>query len=381
MKKQKICIIGDGLSGLSAALILSKLDIEVDFVIKSAQKNNINDPRTTAISPSNYNFISKYLNTNDLNTFWGCKSINLFYEKSEKLINFLNFSESNKNILYIARNNNLKKILFKKIESKKNIRIINSEIKKIDIKKTQVLIKNKFINYDLILLCLGKNSKIIAEFLGKRIIEQNIKEIAFTSVVKHNSKILDPKQYFLKEGPLAILPIDEKTFSFVWSVSSTYKNINVEKFVNLKLNKILGKNVKVSFKKPMIFPISFKFNSNFSQYNSIVLGDGSYNVHPVAGQGFNLILRDIIYLFQLIENNQSLGLQIKDSLIFKKFVKSRKPENLLFGLGISFTNNFFKYNKNILPVKEFVLKDINNFKFLKQLSMKISDKGIFQSLK
>ena len=89
----------------------------------------------------------------------------------------------------------------------------------------------------------------------------------------------------------------------------------------------------------------------------------------------------MIYLFQLIENNQSLGLQIKDSLIFKKFVKSRKPENLLFGLGISFTNNFFKYNKNILPVKELVLKDINNFKFLKQLSMKISDKGIFQSLK
>ena len=38
MKKQKICIIGDGLSGLSAALILSKLDVEVDLVIKKNDK-------------------------------------------------------------------------------------------------------------------------------------------------------------------------------------------------------------------------------------------------------------------------------------------------------------------------------------------------------
>ena len=38
MKKQKICIIGDGLSGLTAALALSNLDIEVDFIIKNIQE-------------------------------------------------------------------------------------------------------------------------------------------------------------------------------------------------------------------------------------------------------------------------------------------------------------------------------------------------------
>ena len=38
MKKQKICVIGDGLSGLTAALALSNLDIEVDFIIKNIQE-------------------------------------------------------------------------------------------------------------------------------------------------------------------------------------------------------------------------------------------------------------------------------------------------------------------------------------------------------
>ena len=38
MKKQKICVIGDGLSGLTAALVLSNLDIDVDFITKNKQE-------------------------------------------------------------------------------------------------------------------------------------------------------------------------------------------------------------------------------------------------------------------------------------------------------------------------------------------------------
>ena len=68
-------------------------------------------------------------------------------------------------------------------------------------------------------------------------------------------------------------------------------------------------------------------------------------------------------------------------MIIEKFVNTRKPENLLFGLGISFTNNFFKHNEKTFPIKEFILKDINKFKLLKDLSIKVSDKGVFQSFK
>ena len=233
----------------------------------------------------------------------------------------------------------------------------------------------------MILLCVGRSSKIISEFVGKRFIQKDDKEIALTSMVSHNINISDPRQYFLKEGPLAILPINEKNFSFVWSVSNKLKNKNINDFVYNKLKKILGNKTNININKIITYPISFKFNSIFSKNNSLVLGDGSYNVHPVAGQGFNLIIRDIMKLFQFIEYNQSLGLPIKDSEIIKKFVSSRKPENLLFGLGINLTNSFFKQNKITSPIKDFILSDINKFNFLKEMSIKISDKGIFQSLK
>ena len=381
MKKQKICVIGDGLSGLTAALALSNLDIEVDFITKNIKEKRSSDPRITAISPSNFEFLIKYLDKKDAKLFWPCKKISLFYEKINQLYNFINFSEDHKNLLYIIKNNDLKKVFLKKIKSKKNIKIINNEVKEVDAKNSCILFGKKSYAYDLILLCVGRSSKIISEFIGKRYIQKDNKEIALTSVVNHNINISDPRQYFLDEGPLAILPINEKSFSFVWSVSSKFKNKNINDIVYNKLKKILGHKTNINLNEIVTFPISFKFNSIFSKNNSLVLGDGSYNVHPVAGQGFNLIIRDIMKLFQFIEYNQSLGLPIRDSEIVKKFISSRKPENLLFGLGINLTNSFFRQNKIISPIKDFILKDINKFNFLKEISIKISDKGIFQSLK
>ena len=60
MELQKICIIGDGLAALSAAVILGQENIEIDLYIGSNKKNKLNDDnRTTAVSESSYQFIKK----------------------------------------------------------------------------------------------------------------------------------------------------------------------------------------------------------------------------------------------------------------------------------------------------------------------------------
>ena len=60
MKKQKVCIIGGGLTGLITALVLSKLNLDVDLVTGSSEQN-VKSNRTTAISQENYNFLKKFL--------------------------------------------------------------------------------------------------------------------------------------------------------------------------------------------------------------------------------------------------------------------------------------------------------------------------------
>ena len=64
MRKQKICIVGDGLTGLTTALILSKLDIDIDLISKKNTKYQLPDTRVTAISEYNFHFLSENFNKN-----------------------------------------------------------------------------------------------------------------------------------------------------------------------------------------------------------------------------------------------------------------------------------------------------------------------------
>ena len=58
MSNQRVCIVGDGLSGLMTAVVLSKLSgIEVNLIAKKATKTF--DKRTTAISDTNFKFINQ----------------------------------------------------------------------------------------------------------------------------------------------------------------------------------------------------------------------------------------------------------------------------------------------------------------------------------
>tara|TARA_B100000029_G_scaffold514680_1_gene618418 strand:+ start:1119 stop:1817 length:699 start_codon:yes stop_codon:yes gene_type:complete len=224
MKKHKICIIGDGLSGLITAQILGELDIEIDLIFKKSQKKIV-DNRTTAISPSNYKFISKHLSKKRSKLFFECKKVNLYHEKeNNNFFNFMNFENSGKNLILIVENKNLRKNLISNIKKNKKIKILKKNVKEIGVDKTSVSFENRKRYYDMILLCVGKNYRIVEKLIGKRFIKEDKNEMAFTCTVKHNLKITESKQYFLKEGPMAILPVNSKKFSLIWSMNNNYKS-------------------------------------------------------------------------------------------------------------------------------------------------------------
>ena len=106
-----------------------------------------------------------------------------------------------------------------------------------------------------------------------------------------------------------------------------------------------------------------------------MLGEGIHAIHPIAGQGFNLILRDINKLTKIIDKNLSLGMTIKNSFVLEDFYNSRSPENTIFSLGINFTNSFFKENKYLEPIKKTILNEVGKNKNIKRITRAISDRG------
>jgi 2-octaprenyl-6-methoxyphenol hydroxylase len=378
MNDQKICIIGDGLAGLTAAIILSKENVKIDLYCNNKKKKKL-DNRTTAISESNYQYIKSNLNLNNKNFFWPCKKINLFFEDKKKITNFLNFEEKNKNLMYIFQNKDLKKKLDKIISETNKIKIIKKKIKKINNEEGILKCGKKSVCYDLIILSIGSKSNLYSAIEKGRSIKKNYNEVALTAIIKHNTKIQNASQYFLKEGPLAILPFQNKAFSTVWSVSNEFLYNNKK-----KIKKILKDKIKLLIKVKNItnitniqsYPINLNLKTKYFKKNILILGDGLHTVHPMAGQGFNLVIRDIKKLKELMSKTLNLGLLIKNSFILKDFYNSRKPENNLFGLGINLTNIFFKDNKYFAPLKKRILNNINKFSFIKKISQTISDRGI-----
>ncbi len=363
MKKQRICIVGDGLSGLMTASALNKLEgLEVHLI--SRKNKHSKDRRTTAISASNHEFFNKVISKLDNKLFWPSKKIDLFYETKDQTMNFLNFNEDSKNLMYVFENDKVKEILIK-------------EIKKNKVKTLQKNINSlkDLDGYDLKILCLGRSSKIYQSIVDKRSLNKDYKEIAITGYVKHNLKNLNTAQYFLKDGPLAILPFSKNNFSFVWSVDKKFPKKNINSVVKSKICEVLNTN-KIQISNQQSYPLMLNLKRTYYKNDILILGEGLHTVHPVAGQGFNLVLRDINKLQEILKYYTELGMSLKSTPALQDFTNSRKSENIITGIGIDLTHNFFKQNKLLDPFKETILKNISKNNTLKKISKFISNQGL-----
>ena len=302
--------------------------------------------------------------------FWPSKKIELFYETSKENINFLNLNDANSKKMYVFENDKIKSLLLKEI-SKNKIRLIRKDLKNLDELK----------NYDLIILCIGGQSKIYDNLSRNKSIKKDYKEIAITGYVRHNYKNLNTSQFFLKEGPLAILPFSKDYFSFVWSVKKYFFENNSKKITTLVKNKILEilkSKQDINISNIQSYPIFLSLRREYHKKNILILGEGLHTIHPVAGQGFNLVLWDIKKLKEIIKYYAGLGISIKNSYALNDFYNSRKPENIIMIclLGVDVTHSFFKQNKYLDPFKEIIVKNIKNNETLKKFSKIISNQGL-----
>jgi len=337
--------------------------LEVHLISK--KNKPLKDKRTTAISASNYEFLSSVVGKLDKKLFWPSNKINLFYKTKDQNINFLNFDEEKKGLMYIFENDKVKEKLLKEIKKKK-IKTLQKNINNLkDLK-----------GYDLKILCLGRSSKIYQNIVDKRSLDKDYKEIAITGYVKHSLKNLNTAQYFLKDGPLAILPFSKNNFSFVWSVNKEFPKKDINNVVKSKICEVL-KTKKIKITNQQFYPLQLNLKRTYFKKDVLILGEGLHTVHPVAGQGFNLVLRDINKLQEILKYYTGLGMSFKSCPALEDFTNNRKAENIITGIGIDLTHNFFKQSKLLDPFKETILKNVSKNNTFKKISKFISNQGLY----
>jgi len=361
-----ICIIGDGLTGLSLAKNLINKKINVHLYYKNKIKN-LSSGRTIGISKNNLEFFKKEILNIPKKFFWEIQKIEIFSEKLKKE-NLLRFENDYDKLFYMVKNNNLHESLINKISKNKFFK--KSLIKKNSFFK-DLLKKNKF---DLIINC-DSNNFLTKKFFMKKI-DKNYDNIAYTTILKHK-KIANniATQIFTENGPIAFLPISNCETSIVCSLDT--KNINYNESQVLAL--INKNNPKYQIKKILKLS-SFKLSSsnlrNYYHKNILAFGDLLHRVHPLAGQGFNMTIRDIKVLSKIIQNKIDLGIQL-DTSILSDFEKETKNKNFLFSISVDFIYEIFNFDKKIRS-KSFnkILRIVGKNKNLSGYFIKVADRGL-----
>ena len=355
-----VCILGNGLTALTLAKALVNYEIDVDvFFNKSNYK--INDTRTIGIAKNNIDFFNKNI-INIEKIIWKLKKIEIFSEnlKQDQLINF----KANDDYLFsILKNVKLYKLLEKDLLKNKLFKLKCNNKKNFS-----------FLNqYDLIINCDPSNF-ITNRYFSKKIVKK-YNSNAHTTIIKHDQILNDTAiQIFTKKGPLAFLPISNTETSVVYSVynSNNQKEENIEQLIK-------DKNFK--YKISSIEQInSFKLMSlNLRSYyhkNVLAFGDLLHKIHPLAGQGFNMTVRDIQILLEIIRNRLDVGLSI-DSSVNYEFQKKIRHKNLIFSNGIDLIHDLFnierKMKTNLLSKS---IKTISNYPSINKIFTKIADKGV-----
>ena len=361
-----ICIIGDGLTSLSLAnnLINKKINVHIYYIKKN---NNLSLNRTIGISKNNLEFYKKEILDIKKKNIWKIKQIEIY---SDKLKNnkILNFEMNKDNILFIVKNNELYKSLIKKLSKSK---FFKKKIIKNNTFYQKLLRENK---YDLIINCDPKN--FISKKYFSKTINKTYDSSAYTTILQH--KVLKNNtaiQIFTKYGPIAFLPISNKETSVVYSLDFAKNKFDKNKVINL-IKKYNPKFKIKKIKKINKFELKSSNLRNYYYKNISAFGDCLHKIHPLAGQGFNMTIRDIKVISEIIQNRIDLGIQL-DSSILEEFQKKTKHLNFIYSKGVDFIHEFFNFEKkvkgqNLNKIIQFFGKN----KKLNNMFMKYADRGL-----
>ena len=330
----KVSILGSGLTSLTLAKMLINQGINVD--IFSDQKDMIdNKIQTLGISKSNIDFFNENI-LNIKKFFWDINKIEIFSEnlKDEKL---LNFGNNNEILFSIIRNFDLYNHLLLNLKKSKLVKF-----------KKKITYKNLIKNNDNLIFNCDYNHLITKKF--------------FYNIAS---------QIFTKNGPLAFLPISQSETSIVYSIKNK-ENVDFEKLI--KKYNIKYKILKIN--KVMRFELKSSSLRSYYYKNIIAFGDLLHKIHPLAGQGFNMTIRDIKTIYKLIKFKKEHGLDL-DTSICSDFEKSSRDKNYLFSNGIDLIYEFFNFENrlNINNLSKSV-KYLGKNKIVNNFFTKFADKGI-----
>ena len=98
------------------------------------------------------------------------------------------------------------------------------------------------------------------------------------------------------------------------------------------------------------YPLTMQLADDYTAERFCLIGDAVHGIHPIAGQGFNLGLRDIAALSEVLVDAHRLGGDIGSELVLERYVHWRRTDNNILALGMDGLTRLFSNDNPLVTV-------------------------------
>ncbi len=166
-------------------------------------------------------------------------------------------------------------------------------------------------------------------------------------------------EHFLPAGPFATLPLPNKRSSLVWTEGTSdvqrYLDMSLDEAA-LEIERRMGSSFgKVSVEAPLqAFPLKLQIAKSFISDRLALIGDAAHVVHPIAGQGMNLGIKDVAALSQVLVEAMRLGEDIGSAAVLERYQSWRRMDIGLMAVATDGLNKLF--SNNVAPLR--IIRDL-----------------------
>ena len=166
----------------------------------------------------------------------------------------------------------------------------------------------------------------------------------------HNGRA---EEHFLPAGPFAILPLKGRRASIVWTETKS----EAERIVALpdvefhaELEKRFGLHLgEIKVVGPRrAYPLGLFIARDFVAERIALIGDAAHVIHPIAGQGLNMGLRDVAALAEAVIDGARLGLDPGAMSVLERYQRWRRFDTAAMGVATDSLNRLFSNNSDVL---------------------------------
>src|SRR4051794_9677213 len=161
------------------------------------------------------------------------------------------------------------------------------------------------------------------------------------------------EEHFLPAGPFASLPLTGKRSSLVWTETRAEAariialepdefHRELEQRFGLHLGEVKALD------KPRAFPLSYFVARSFIRERLALIGDAAHVIHPMAGQGLNMGLKDVAALAEVVVDAARLGTDFGQTGVLERYQRWRRFDTMAMGLAANSLNFLFSNKSTLL---------------------------------